>query len=257
MSDQCFCGHDAAATCLLCGERRCDSHYFLSATADGMVTTANGVFSFGFPPARTRRQREAFAAGDAACIRCRDTAAAREATLEADETTQAVQAYLDSPSPAELTALAGQWETITEAQAARIMAVTFAHLVPSAEILTLRLALRFSRSQRKASVAVEIAKRESAVRILHMALAPSGEIFMLEPDHSSVSAAAAEIQCLVTPGAPAPAGRYIPPSYDPRTGDLSASITFPQGYTILGRDTWRGRRLWFDVFPGLARHRWR
>lgn len=80
--NQCFCGADGRATCLRCGQRRCATHYFLNVypygTGSGTfwaATTPRTTVELPFLRAWDEVAAKAYAAGDAACPKCRQTAA--------------------------------------------------------------------------------------------------------------------------------------------------------------------------------------
>ena len=182
--NQCFCGVDGFATCLRCGQRSCATHYLLNVYSYG---TGVGTFWAGTTPRGTVElpflrgdevAAKAYAAGDAACIKCREAAADNASVKRASEAATDIRSYLKAPSSSALYRLADGSRYITSDDLRKVLAATWPLLAPRDEYITIRIdAERYGFGKHRARATATVTAREPAVLI-----DPPGETFALLED---------------------------------------------------------------------------
>lgn len=253
--NSCFCGVDSVATCLRCGQRRCAAHYIVSMSPSGrfwIAVTPTGPVDFSFPSDWGHEQVAAYAHGDAACVKCRQVAAADALANQNAQVDQHVRSYLDQPDPGKLAQLASFADDFTAGQVRQVVAATYSHLTPNRELILVQLEVQ-PRGRRRASVHATVRERTPAILVerISVTLFKSGDIFGVERHRVSASARSSEVSCLGLPGS-TPIPQYSPAYSDSMGGD-SAKILFNDGFHDLKPVDWTVDL----IFPEIARMSWR
>jgi hypothetical protein len=241
--NECFCGADGRATCLQCGQRRCETHYFHNVYSYNVgmftswaATTLRGRLELPFLAAWDKAVREAYATGGSACITCREAAADAAKAKRASEVAEHIRSYLKGPSLASFMQLADATNYITSADLEKMLAAAWPHLLPGNDLITMRIdAERCGFGKNRVRATATVIAREPAVKFYMMdaALVDGGRLLLLSKtgvgartDGSSV------VRCIV--GREAVPGVVCHKAYRDEDGALSGpSVGLSFGHAVI------------------------
>jgi hypothetical protein len=177
---------------------------------------------------------KAYAAGDAACTKCREAAADNASAKRASEVAIDVRSYLKAPSSPALVRLADVSQYLTADDLRKILAATWPFLAPGDECITVRVdAERCGFGKRRARATATVTARKPAVLIDTVALLEGGGLLGVWRNSPGVSTEGSSVvRCIVGKGAVPQAVCHR--AYSDHEGHFSGpSVGLSFGFTVL------------------------